>query len=52
MTLSSMGMRAGRFGCSVLVTFASPMPRMPENASKRPVSARQGIERAAPAKDE
>jgi hypothetical protein len=46
--LSSMGISAGRFGCSALVIFAKPTPRMSANASKSCRIGSQGTESASP----
>jgi hypothetical protein len=43
-TLSSIGIRAGRFLCSAFVIFEKPIPRMSANASKSRVSGFHGIE--------
>ncbi len=46
--LSSIGISAGRFGCSAFVIFAKPTPRISANASKSCLSTSHGTESAAP----
>src|SRR5436190_1990749 len=50
-TLSSMGISAGRFGCSAFVIFERPTPRMSANPSKSWLSGSHGTELAAPVSD-